>query len=167
MVPSQPFWLALTRQDLLLLLLGGRRPRYNLDSALVDCGKASLVKRCSGWDEGRGYRLAVLRSGVDRDTAGVDALLRYQVVLGVDSAGCCRLAAILLRAAGVADNGKLRIRRALQVQGDIVEASLGFVVYTGRTLLVTSKVIEQSAEVVGAGGGGGAFTVTVAVQEAD
>ena len=42
----------------------------------------------------------------------------------------------LLLGVGVANHSELRIRAALQLQGDIVKASLGFVVDPCRTLLI-------------------------------
>ena len=81
------------------------------------------------------------RTGVDRDTAGIDALLLDQVVLRVDSALQRRASLPCFSVLGsVADERELRIRRALQVQGDIVKASLAFVVDPGRTALVTLEV---------------------------
>src|SRR6185312_10489772 len=119
-----------------------RAPRLWLgcDSALVHCGNAGAIQRCTCRDQGRGHRLAILRSGIDRDAAGIDALLLDQVVLRVDGPLGSDLGAALLGAGRIAYDSKLRIRRPLQIQCNVIQASLAFVVDTCRTPLVTLEV---------------------------
>src|SRR5690242_10057849 len=84
--------------------------------ALIDSSDTGAVHVGSGRDQGRRYGLAVLRTGVNRDAAGIDALLLHQVVLGVDSALSSEVLTVLLGAGGVADECELRIRRLLQLE---------------------------------------------------
>src|SRR6185437_14874126 len=144
--PTQSACCAFTARFLLLLvttsMVSRGRSRYR---ALIHSGDTSAVEGGAGRNQGRRYSLAILRSGVDRDAAGVDSLLLDQVFLRVDSALGSNLATVLLGAGSVSDECKLRIRRLLQFEGDIVEAGLAFVVDTDRTTLVTLEVDRAEA----------------------
>src|SRR3984957_1047385 len=128
-------------------MLSGRVDRSH-HCTLIHGGKARAVQRRAGRNQRRRHSLTVCCAGVDRDTAAVDALFRDQVLLGVVSTLSCELLAFslvmlllyLLICGRVTDTCDLRIGAALQVEGDIVKARLGFVVHTRRTLRVTLKV---------------------------
>ncbi len=106
--------------------------RDGLDWPLVDrgCGHRGGIGTCGNQDVV--HLLGILGSGEDLDAGSIDALLLYQVVLGVDGALCGELRTILLAAAGVADYIEGSVRGALQVQCEVIEASLAFVVHAGR-----------------------------------
>ena len=119
--------------------------------------------------------LRVIRSGVDRDTGGIDALLRYQVVLRVDRTLCSIVvptgfffALRRSRLLGVAlpTTASFASEALLQVQGDSSRQALASLSTRVGRRLSRSKLTEQRLLVVGAGGGGGALTVTVVVADA-
>src|ERR1700733_9532286 len=124
-----------------------RRPWLGGYCTFIHGGEASVAQGCAGWDQRRRHSLAVVSTGVDRDTAGIDALLRNQVCLGVDGTLSSELIALLLCAVLIANHSQLRIGGALQVESDIVQAGLGFVIYTSRPLLVAIEV--DRAELAG------------------
>ena len=86
------------------------------------------------------HLLTGLGTSPNLDAGGIDALLLDQVVLGVDGALCCQLRTLLLVGCRVANHNSSGIRLTLQVESDVIQAGLGFVVDASRTALVTIEV---------------------------
>ena len=85
--------------------------------------------------------LSIRCTGLDRDARGINALFRYQVVLGVDGALRCVVLSVsalrgLFRRGRFAHHHDRCIRLLLQVQCHFVKAGLGVVVYAVRTLRI-------------------------------
>jgi hypothetical protein len=104
-----------------------------------------------------------LSAGVDRDTAGVDTLLRYQVVLRVDCAFCSEGCRPFFSCCFVANDASFASEERCRLRAISSRQALASLSTRAGRFASRSKLIEQRALVVGAGGGGGAVTVTEVV----
>src|SRR5579863_9735660 len=84
--------------------------------------------------------LVALGASPNLDSGRINALLLDQVVLRVDGALCSQRVGLLLIRSRFADYYCCGIGLLLQVQSDIIEASLRLVVDPGRTPLVAIEV---------------------------
>src|ERR1700691_272995 len=113
----------------------------NLHGAFVHCCGALHVAI-----EGRAgrykvvlYFLVALCSGAYRDPGSINALLRHQVVLRIDSSLSGQLVSALFIGSRLANQYSGGISLLLQVESDVIEASLSLVVDASRAALVTIK----------------------------
>src|SRR6202453_3178865 len=109
----------------------------------------AFVHGCGAWYvaiEGRAgrykvvlYFLVALCSGAYRDPGSINALLRHQVVLRIDSSLSGQLVSSLFIGSRLANQYRGGISLLLQVESDVIEASLSLVVDASRAALVTIK----------------------------
>jgi len=127
-------------------------PRLRLDRVLVDPGGSWDIGIEVGacWNQVVFHLVLAGRAGFDLDAAGVDALIRNQVFLGVDrtlrrqifSGDFVAVVAPLLLGYGssVADEDDGGVGFLLRVEGYVVEAGFGFIVDAGRTMPVSLEL---------------------------
>ena len=100
----------------------------------------------TGRNQSRRHLLGVFRAGKDCDAGSIDALLLHEIVLGVDGARSAAFCGpIFSSEGGVADQVELCVRRALQVECEVIEASLAFVVHARRAMRVAIKADRAEA----------------------
>src|ERR1700689_1070966 len=110
----------------------------------------AFVHGCGAWYvaiEGRAgrykvvlYFLVALCSGAYRDPGSINALLLHQVVLRVDCPLCSQRVGLLLSGSRLPNQNSGGIRLLLQVQSDVIQASLSLVVDACRALLIPIEV---------------------------
>src|SRR5579859_1329011 len=84
--------------------------------------------------------LVTLGTGPNLNSGRIDALLLDQVVLRVDGALCSQRVGLLLCRGRLANHYRRGIGLLLQVESDVIEASLRLVVDPGRTLLIAIEI---------------------------
>src|SRR6204780_5744710 len=119
----------------------------------------AFVHGCGAWYvaiEGRDgrykvvlYFLVALCSGAYRDPGSINALLRHQVVLRIDSSLSGQLVSSLFIGSRLANQYSGGISLLLQVESDVIEASLSLVVDASRAALIPIKA--DRAERLGLG----------------
>lgn len=140
--PSRLTYCFLFYCSLLFVMPFGRLRTWH---ALIDSSETIGAHRRSSRNQRRLHRLAIFRSGVDSDAARVYALVFDQVLLRV----ACTLRGnplmTLFLCGCVTDDHELRVGGALQVQSNFIQASLGFIVDTGRTARIAFEVDRAQA----------------------